>query len=228
MQALLDRRDEVIHGLDDSVAAAVARGPRDRARCAAAGGSPASAASPSSSSDGGTRSSRRQGGLPRRRHAAAMPPIEGLDQIDDAWTNRDSTTAKADPGLDGDPGRRRGRRRDVAGLRLARRAGRARRGRAQAAPARGVVRLRAGAGVARGAGRRRPPRPERRARLARRTARCACTSATARRSRGRRAARRARRTAQTERLGLEDLGFEGGKYVEVDEHYVVPGTTGCT
>ena len=27
----------------------------------------------------------------------AMPPIEGLDAIDDAWTNRDATTAKAIP-----------------------------------------------------------------------------------------------------------------------------------
>jgi pyruvate/2-oxoglutarate dehydrogenase complex dihydrolipoamide dehydrogenase (E3) component len=31
------------------------------------------------------------------------------------------------------------------------------------------------------------------------------------------------RTAQTEQLGLEDLGFEAGKYVEADEHYQVPG-----
>ena len=27
----------------------------------------------------------------------AMPPIEGLDEIDDAWTNRDATTAKVVP-----------------------------------------------------------------------------------------------------------------------------------
>jgi pyruvate/2-oxoglutarate dehydrogenase complex dihydrolipoamide dehydrogenase (E3) component len=31
------------------------------------------------------------------------------------------------------------------------------------------------------------------------------------------------RTAQTEQLGLEDLGFEAGKYVEADEHCQVPG-----
>jgi dihydrolipoamide dehydrogenase len=34
------------------------------------------------------------------------------------------------------------------------------------------------------------------------------------------------RTAQTEQLGLEDLGFEAGKYVETDEHYAVPGHDG--
>ena len=31
------------------------------------------------------------------------------------------------------------------------------------------------------------------------------------------------RTPQTEQLGLEDLGFEAGKYVEADEHCQVPG-----
>jgi dihydrolipoamide dehydrogenase len=30
--------------------------------------------------------------------APALPPIEGLDQIDDKWTNREATTAKAIPG----------------------------------------------------------------------------------------------------------------------------------
>ena len=51
---------------------------------------------------------------------------------------------QGDPGAAGDPRRRRGRRRDVAGVPDARRAGDADRGRAAAAPARGGVRLRAG------------------------------------------------------------------------------------
>ena len=37
------------------------------------------------------------------------------------------------------------------------------------------------------------------------------------------------RTAQTEQMGLEDLGFEAGKYIDVDEHcQSSPATSGCT
>jgi pyruvate/2-oxoglutarate dehydrogenase complex dihydrolipoamide dehydrogenase (E3) component len=91
-QAVLDRRDEVIHDLDDAVqlpwleernvalfrGAAVLTGERQvrigdeeleatRAVILATGSIP------------------------------AMPPIEGLDAIDGAWTNREATTAKAIP-----------------------------------------------------------------------------------------------------------------------------------
>jgi pyruvate/2-oxoglutarate dehydrogenase complex dihydrolipoamide dehydrogenase (E3) component len=92
VQAVLDRRDEVIHHLDDSGqlawledrdiallrGAGVLTGERrvrvgdeeieaDRAVIVATGSKP------------------------------AMPPIEGLSAIDDAWTNREATTAKAIP-----------------------------------------------------------------------------------------------------------------------------------
>jgi dihydrolipoamide dehydrogenase len=92
VQAVLDRRDEVIHHLDDSGqlpwledrdiallrGAGVLTGERrvrvgdeeieaDRAVIVSTGSKP------------------------------AMPPIEGLSAIDDAWTNREATTAKAIP-----------------------------------------------------------------------------------------------------------------------------------
>jgi len=97
VQALLDRRDEVIHDLDDSVqlpwledrGIALVRG-RGRLtgerRVTVAlkeGGEEELEARKAVFLAGGT--------LP------AMPPIEGLDQIDDAWTNREATTAKAIP-----------------------------------------------------------------------------------------------------------------------------------
>ena len=95
VQALLDRRDEVIHDLDDSVqlpwledrGIALLRG---RGRLTGErrvdvelheGGTEELEARKAVFLAGGT--------LP------AMPPIEGLDAIDDAWTNRQSTTAKA-------------------------------------------------------------------------------------------------------------------------------------
>jgi pyruvate/2-oxoglutarate dehydrogenase complex dihydrolipoamide dehydrogenase (E3) component len=92
VQAVLDRRDEIIHDLDDSVqlpwlekrgielfrGAGVLAGERrvrvgdeelEAARAVILG----------------------TGSIP------AMPPIEGLDAIDDAWTNREATTTKAIP-----------------------------------------------------------------------------------------------------------------------------------
>ena len=95
--ALLARRDEIIHDLDDSVqlpwledrGIALVRG-RGRLtgdkRVTVAlkdGGEEELEARKAVFLAGGT--------LP------AMPPIEGLDQIDDAWTNRDATTAKVVP-----------------------------------------------------------------------------------------------------------------------------------
>jgi dihydrolipoamide dehydrogenase len=92
VQAVLDRRDEVIHDLDDAVQlpwledrgvelfrghgrltgerrVEVAGQQLEAARAVVLAG----------------------GSLP------ALPPIEGLDAVDDAWTNRDATTAKAIP-----------------------------------------------------------------------------------------------------------------------------------
>ena len=168
VQALLDRRDEIIHDLDDSVqlpwledrGIVLLRG-RGRLTGERAGDVELH--------DGGTEELEARkavflagGTLP------AMPPIEGLDADRRRLDQPRVDHRQGDPGLDGDPRRRRGRRRDVAGVRVDGREGLAGRGRAQAAPARGVVRLRAGPGVARGPGRRRPPRPERREGLPRR------------------------------------------------------------
>jgi pyruvate/2-oxoglutarate dehydrogenase complex dihydrolipoamide dehydrogenase (E3) component len=93
VQAVLDRRDQIIHDLDDAVqlpwlekrgitllrgAAALAGERRVRV------------------GDEELEASRAvilaTGSLP------AMPPIEGLGEIDDAWTNREATTAKQVPG----------------------------------------------------------------------------------------------------------------------------------
>jgi dihydrolipoamide dehydrogenase len=92
VQAVLDRRDEIIHDLDDSVqlpwlahrgvtllrGSGVLAGER-RVRVG----------------DEEFEATRAvilaTGSLP------AMPPIEGLDAIDDAWTNREATTAKTIP-----------------------------------------------------------------------------------------------------------------------------------
>ena len=97
VQAVLDRRDEVIHDLDDSVqlpwledrgiALLRGRGRLTGERRVTVDGN-----------DGGTEELEATravilagGSLP------AMPPIEGLDAIDGAWTNRDATTAKEVP-----------------------------------------------------------------------------------------------------------------------------------
>jgi dihydrolipoamide dehydrogenase len=92
VQAVLDRRDEVIHDLDDSVqlpwledrGIALVRG---RGKLA-----------------GELRVDVGEEQLEARRAVilaagtkAAMPPIEGLDAIDGAWTNREATTAKEIP-----------------------------------------------------------------------------------------------------------------------------------
>ena len=97
VQAVLDRRDEIIHDLDDA-----AQLPwlekrhvelfRGRARLSGErrvtvelneGGSEELEASRAVFLAGGT--------------APSMPPIEGLDAIEDAWTNREATTAKQIP-----------------------------------------------------------------------------------------------------------------------------------
>jgi pyruvate/2-oxoglutarate dehydrogenase complex dihydrolipoamide dehydrogenase (E3) component len=92
VQAVLDRRDEIIHDLDDSVqlpwledrGVELVRGVGALAgeRRVRVGGEELEA----------TRAViLAMGSLP------SMPPIEGLDAIDDAWTNREATTAKRIP-----------------------------------------------------------------------------------------------------------------------------------
>src|ERR671933_378314 len=98
VQAVLDRRDEVIHDLDDAsqLPWLEDRGIEFlRGRGRLTGEKQVSVALPG----GGTEELEASravilaaGTLP------AMPPIEGLDAIDDAWTNRESTTAKEVPG----------------------------------------------------------------------------------------------------------------------------------
>jgi dihydrolipoamide dehydrogenase len=92
VQAVLDRRDEIIHDLDDSVqlpwledrgiallrGAGVLTGER-RVRVG------------NEDLEADLAVIVATGSLP------AMPPIEGLNAIDDAWTNREATTAKAIP-----------------------------------------------------------------------------------------------------------------------------------
>jgi dihydrolipoamide dehydrogenase len=92
VQAVLDRRDELIHDLDDSVqlpwledrGIALLRGAGEltgerRVRVG------------DEEIEAGMAVILATGSLP------AMPPIEGLSAIDDAWTNREATTAKAIP-----------------------------------------------------------------------------------------------------------------------------------
>ena len=140
----------------------------------------------------------------------AMPPIEGLDTIDDTWTNREATTAQDDPRAAGDHGRRRGRRRDVPGVQHARREGHADRGRAQAAPAEEefaceqVTEALESQGV-----------DIRRGRKAERVERdgggVRSRSTTAATVEGDTLLVAVGRTPQTQQLGLEDLGFEAGE-----------------
>jgi pyruvate/2-oxoglutarate dehydrogenase complex dihydrolipoamide dehydrogenase (E3) component len=92
VQAVLDRRDEVIHDLDDSVqlpwladrGVELVRGVARLAgeRRVVVGDEELEAARAVILATGS---------LP------SMPPIDGLDAIDDAWTNREATTAKRIP-----------------------------------------------------------------------------------------------------------------------------------
>jgi dihydrolipoamide dehydrogenase len=97
VQAVLDRRDEVVHGLDDAEqlpwledrGIALLRG---RGRLAGERRVVVTAPDGTTTELSATRAVFLGGGsLP------AMPPIEGLDAIDDAWTNRDATVAEAIP-----------------------------------------------------------------------------------------------------------------------------------
>jgi dihydrolipoamide dehydrogenase len=91
-RAVLERRDEVIHGLDDSgqlpwleergIALYRGEGRLDGERQVAVGED---------------RLTARRGVVVATGSGAAMPPIEGLDSVP-AWNNRDATTAKRVPG----------------------------------------------------------------------------------------------------------------------------------
>ena len=223
VQALLDRRDEVIHDLDDSAqlpwledrGIVLLRG---RGRLTGErrvdvelheGGTEELEARKAVFLAGGT--------LP------AMPPIEGLDAIDDAWTNRQSTTAKEIPDsmviLGG----------GVVGVEMS-----------QAYASMGAkVSLVEGE-------RKLLPREEwfaceqvqesleaqgvdvRRGQNAEKVSRGGDGKVSVHLGDGSSVSGDVLlvalgRTAQTEQMGLEDLGFEAGKYIDVDEHCLVPG-----
>ena len=170
------------------VAAAVARGPR-RSRC--------SAASACSTGERRVRVGDEELEATPRGH-----PVHRVDAVDaaDRGPRRDRRRVDQPRGDDrqGDPraardhGRRRGRRRDGAGVPDARLAGHADRGRAPAAPARGGVRLRAGDRGARGVRRRHPHAARRPTRVEQRGGTVVVTTADGGDGRGRHAARRAR------------------------------------
>src|SRR4051794_16977207 len=92
VQAVLDRRDEIIHDLDDSVQLPWLD---DRDVTLIRGVGVLAGEGRIRVGDEEIEATRAvilaTGSLP------AMPPIEGLDAIDGAWTNREATTAKAIP-----------------------------------------------------------------------------------------------------------------------------------
>jgi pyruvate/2-oxoglutarate dehydrogenase complex dihydrolipoamide dehydrogenase (E3) component len=92
VQAVLDRRDEIIHDLDDSVQLPWLD---DRGVALVRGAGVLTGEGQVRVGDEELEATRAvilaTGSLP------AMPPIEGLDAIDDAWTNREATTATAVP-----------------------------------------------------------------------------------------------------------------------------------
>ena len=222
VQKLLDRRDEVIHGLDDSsmlpwledrgIELVRGRGKVTGERRVTvelnAGGSEELEATRAVILAAGT--------LPE------MPPIPGLDEIDDRWTNRDATTAKEVPGslviLGG----------GVVGVEMT-----------QAYTSLGAkVSLiegerkllpkeewfaceqvtdsleKQGADVRRGRKAEKVERTEKGVRV---------TLDDGGTVEGETLLVALGRTPQAEQLGLDELGFEPGKYVEVDEHCAVPG-----
>ena len=218
VQAVLDRRDEVIHDLDDSsqlpwledrgIALLRGRGRLVGERRVDVGDEQLEA---------------RRAVILAGGTLPAMPPIEGLDAIDDAWTNREATTAKRIPERMVIMGG------GVVGVEMA-----------QAYAS-------LGAHVALVEGERRLiPREEEFA-CVQVTEALEAIGVDVRR--GQKATKVAQdedgtvhvtlgdgstadgdvllvalgRTPQTEQLGLEDLGFEAGAYVEADERCRVPG-----
>ena len=92
VQAVLDRRDEVIHDLDDSGQLPWLE---DRGIALLRGGARLTGERTAQVGDEAIEARRAiflaTGSIP------SMPPIDGLDAIEDAWTNREATTAKAVP-----------------------------------------------------------------------------------------------------------------------------------
>jgi dihydrolipoamide dehydrogenase len=93
VQAVLDRRDEVIHDLDD---AAQLPWLEDRGITLVRG--VGRLAGERTVAVGDEELHARRAVFLAGGTAPAMPPIPGLDTIDDAWTNREATTAKRIPG----------------------------------------------------------------------------------------------------------------------------------
>ena len=222
VQSLLDRRDEIIHDLDDSsqlpwleerdIALVRGRGRVTGERRVSVelneGGAEELEARKAVFLAGGT--------LP------AMPPIPGLDQIEDAWTNREATTAKQVPDSMVIMGG------GVVGVEMSQAYGSLG---TKVALVEGESKLlpreewfaceqveeslaKLGVDVRRGQNAERVSRED-----GKPTVHLGDGSSVS----GDVLLVALGRTPQTEQLGLEDLGFEAGKYVEVDEHYVVPG-----
>jgi pyruvate/2-oxoglutarate dehydrogenase complex dihydrolipoamide dehydrogenase (E3) component len=223
VRALLDRRDEIIHNLDDSSmlpwledrgiellrGRGRLTGPKRVKVDLNAGGTEELEAGRAVILAAGT--------LP------AIPPIPGLDAIDDKWTNRDSTTAEEIPAslviMGG----------GVVGVEMA-----------QAYTSMGAkVALVEGsrkllpkeewfaceqvteALEAEGVDVRRGRKAERVERTDSSGVRVVLDDGSA--VEGDTLLVAVGRMPQTEQLGLEDLGFEPGSYIEVDEHCQVPG-----
>jgi dihydrolipoamide dehydrogenase len=97
VQAVLDRRDEVIHDLDDAVQLPWLED-RGIALFRGVGRLDGERRVTVELRDGGTEELQvRRAVFLAGGTAPAMPPIEGLDAIDDAWTNREATTTKTIP-----------------------------------------------------------------------------------------------------------------------------------
>ena len=95
--ALLARRDEIIHDLDDSVQLPWLED-KGIVLCRGRGRLTGEKRVTVALNDGGEEELEvRKAVFLAGGTLPAMPPIEGLDQIDDAWTNRDATTAKRVP-----------------------------------------------------------------------------------------------------------------------------------
>jgi dihydrolipoamide dehydrogenase len=97
VQAVLDRRDEIIHGLDDAAQLPWLRDRgielfRGRGRLTGERRAVVTGVDGGTEEIEATRAIFLAGGT-----SPAMPPIPGLDSVQDPWTNRDATTVKAMP-----------------------------------------------------------------------------------------------------------------------------------
>jgi pyruvate/2-oxoglutarate dehydrogenase complex dihydrolipoamide dehydrogenase (E3) component len=224
--AVLARRDEIIHDLDDSVQLPWLED-RGIVLLRGVGRFTGGKRVTVELAEGGTEElEARKAVVLAAGTMPAMPPIEGLDRIDDAWTNREATTAKQVPDsmviLGG----------GVVGVEMSQ--------------AYGSL----GAKVSLVEGERKLlPREEwfaceqvqeslealgvdvRRGQKAERVSRGEDGKSTLHLGDGSSVGGDVLlvalgRTPQTAPLGLEDLGFDAGRYVDVDEHYRVPGHDG--